>query len=1036
MRAILLHLSDIHIRCGSNPITARVKNIANALNICTDEECICFLIVSGDVANSGNSLEYEIAYSFISDLIHEIDLNSRISQVHPILVPGNHDSNFDNAKSTRRDLIDYLRQIDKPYSHIDKDHISDLASIQKEYFTFAQKLDGVNHEASPLYWLLKFEVSPYHIQFLCLNTAWMSMKGEDQGKLIFPVPLINLDEIRSDKNTLTISVFHHPFDWFDSRYVREFKNLIFSSSDIIITGHEHDIDMQTAISIKGKIYEIMQGGLLQYDDKADGSFNIETIDLQKRLQKKYLLVWNESENYYKPEKETDWLPFLSLQARGTFRLKQNFKKFLARLDIQITNPKSLALLEVDDVYVDPSLDINYAKRGIISTRPETTRDLNDLLRVTKEYRKILIVGNKFFGKTILLKKLYGLMLDQDLVPLYCSGREFSRFRKHTEAAAKQLFEKQYENDKDIPYQKYRQLPIDEKAILVDDLDKTQLDINKIEAILDSIQRHFGLVVIASSPIINVNEIFNDPGALIDYTRVKVNDYGLPVISDIVEKWTRLVFPENTETEIQYRIKVLENALFHTISREAIPRNPFFILTILHRLESEQSPEGQAGSYGYYFQTIINVMVAKVAQNPNLISYIYDYFSNLAFHMLENKTGKIAKDELDEINARYLDRTGFSLDLPQVIKNSIEQGVILYEQNSYSFAANYYFEFFAAKYISDNIRNPKLQEHMLQTVERISLHIHKEVYSNIMMFLCFHSKDPIILQVINQKAQQIFSDLEKFDIHKDVEFLNKLSPQTRVQYLAQKCRKETKRELLEASDAAITEVTDIQYGLVQDINSLEQLPIVGKILYGFSLVKVLGQVIKRYLPGDLEERVALTKQCYDLGLKTIKHVFDEIRHEMPSVQEELALCIMERNPSIASDKLSSATNDWIWSLCESICMSGIKNISHNVGAPELRKVYKLILDKYPDIAYEFIDISIELDHFQELPERKIIDLAERLERAKNYFCKDLLSLLFIYHVYQFYIPVRQIQRIASALDLEYLLTEPNVFLPSRKMLPRA
>lgn len=1035
MRTILLHLSDIHIRCGSNRITAQVKNIADALNICTDEECICFLILSGDVANSGNSLEYEIAYGFISDLIHEIESNSRISQVHPILVPGNHDCNFDNVKSTRRALIDHLRQVDKPYSYIDNDHISDLTSIQKEYFTFAQKLDGVNHEANPLYWLRKFEVSPYHVQFLCLNTAWMSVKGEEQGKLIFPVPLVKLDEIHSDKNTLTISVFHHPFDWFDSRYVAEFKDLIFGSSDIIATGHEHDIDMQTAISIKGRIYEIMQGGLLQYDDKADSSFNIQIIDLRTRLQRKYLLVWDESEHYYKPEEETNWSPFLSLQAHDTFRLKEDFKKFLTRLDTQITNPRSLALLEVDDVYVDPSLDINYAKRGIISTRPEPTRDLNTLLKVIKEYRKVLIVGNKFFGKTVLLKKLFSLMLEQDLVPLYCGGRELLHFRKHAEAAVKQLFQKQYENDKDVPYQKYRQRHIDEKVILIDDLDKAQLDISKIEAILDSIQGHFGLVVIASSPIINVKEIFDDPGALIDYTRVKVNDYGFPIISDIVEKWTRLVFPESTETEVQYRIKILENTLFHIISREATPRNPFFVLTILHRLESEQSPEAQAGSYGYYFQTIINVMVAKVAQKPNLIGYIHDYFSNLAFHMLENKTGKIDKDDLDEINTRYLDRTGFSLNLQQVIKNSIREEVILYEQNSYSFAANYYLEFFAARYISDNIRNPKLQQHMFQIIEQISLHIHKEVYSNIMMFLCFHRNDPIILQVINQKAQQVFSDLEKFDIHKDVEFLNNLSPQTKIKYLA-KGGKETKKELLEASDAATIEVADIQYSLTQDIDNLEQLSIVGKILYGFSLVKVLGQVIKRYLPGDLEERVALTKQCYDLGLKTIKHVFDEIRREMPSVQEALARCILERNPSIANDKLTSSTNDWIWSLCESICTSSIKNISHNVGAAELRKVYKLILDNYPDVAYEFIDISIELDHFEELPERKIINLADRLEKAKNYFCKDLLSLLFIYHVYQFYTPVSQIQRVASALGLKHLVTEPNVFLPGRKMLPRA
>lgn len=1035
MRVILLHLSDIHIRSGSNPIITRVKNIADALNICTDEECVCFLVVSGDIANLGNSKEYDIAYEFISDLLQEIRLNNKISQVYPILVPGNHDCNFANVKSTRRDLIDHLHQIDKPYDHIDNDYIHTLTSIQKEYFTFAQKLDSIDQQTNPIFWLREYEIDPYHVHFLCFNTAWMSTKPEEQGRLIFPVNLINFNEIHSDKNTVTVSVFHHPYDWFDSRHVKDFKNLIHSSSNIIITGHEHDIDNQTNISIKGTIQEVMQGGLLQYHEKTDSSFNIEIIDIQNRLQKKCLLVWDDPASYYRPEHETTWLPFSSLQTGNTFSLREDFKRSLTRLDVQITNPKSLTLLEIDDIYVDRSLDIDYAKHGIISRHPQTTKDINDLLKVIKEYRKILILGNKYYGKSLLLKKLFTFLFKDDFVPLYCRDRDLLQLGKQTESAIRHLFEKHYENDKDVPYQKYRQLPFDKKVILIDDLNNTGLDINKIEAILNKIQSYFGIVVIASHPIISVNEIFNNPGALIDYTRVKLNDFGLPIVSDLVEKWTRLIHPDSSETEVQHKIKTLENTLFNEISRDITPRNPFFILTILHKLETEKSPEAQTGSHGYYFQTIINVMIAKVVAKPSLIGYVYDYFSNLAFQMLDNRTGKIDEADLGKINESYLERTGFTLDLQQVIRNSIREEILLYEDNSYSFARNYYFEFFAAKYIADNIRSPRVQEHMFKTIEQISLHIHKEVYANIMMFLCFHSKDPIILDLVTKKAQQIFSDIGKFDIHKDVEFLNKLSPQTKIHYLSEKSTKETKKELLEASDAIISEIGEVRYSLLQDVTNIEELSIVDKILYAFSSVQVLGQIIKRYLPGDFEDRITLTRECYDLGLHTIKYVFDQIGQEISSVQEEVALCILERNPSIMSEELSSATNGWIWLLCESICMSSMKNISHNVGAPELQKVYKEILDRYPDIAYEFIDISIELDHFEELPESKIVKLAKKLDESKNYFCKDLLSLLFIYHIYQFYTPMRQIQRIASALGLERILTEPNIFLPGKKMLPR-
>jgi len=53
--------------------------------------------------------------------------------------------------------------------------------------------------------------------------------------------LLHLSHIPSYKKTETVSVFHHPYDWFDSRYVKDFKDLIQSNSNIIITGHEHDM---------------------------------------------------------------------------------------------------------------------------------------------------------------------------------------------------------------------------------------------------------------------------------------------------------------------------------------------------------------------------------------------------------------------------------------------------------------------------------------------------------------------------------------------------------------------------------------------------------------------------------------------------------------------------------------------------------------------------------------------------------------------------------------------------------------------------
>ena len=78
MRAVVLHLSDIHFKSKSDPITSRVEKIADTLNVCSDEECACFIVISGDIANSGATEEYSIASEFLSSLREQISKNNNI----------------------------------------------------------------------------------------------------------------------------------------------------------------------------------------------------------------------------------------------------------------------------------------------------------------------------------------------------------------------------------------------------------------------------------------------------------------------------------------------------------------------------------------------------------------------------------------------------------------------------------------------------------------------------------------------------------------------------------------------------------------------------------------------------------------------------------------------------------------------------------------------------------------------------------------------------------------------------------------------
>jgi len=70
----------------------------------------------------------------------------------------------------------------------------------------------------------------------------------------------------------------------------------------------------------------MQGGRLQSNKTLESSFNLQVIDCEKRIQKKYILLWDNGENYYRTSEETEWVPFVSLDHRDTFSVTEEFGK--------------------------------------------------------------------------------------------------------------------------------------------------------------------------------------------------------------------------------------------------------------------------------------------------------------------------------------------------------------------------------------------------------------------------------------------------------------------------------------------------------------------------------------------------------------------------------------------------------------------------------------------------------------------------------------------------------------------------------------
>jgi 3',5'-cyclic AMP phosphodiesterase CpdA len=102
MRLAVLHLSDIHFRKTGNPVSAKVDQIVSALLSADPGVTLCLVIVSGDIAFSGDPDEYAAALHFLLQLAQKAQaLRPGMTLIH-LTVPGNHDCSLPKPEEVEK----------------------------------------------------------------------------------------------------------------------------------------------------------------------------------------------------------------------------------------------------------------------------------------------------------------------------------------------------------------------------------------------------------------------------------------------------------------------------------------------------------------------------------------------------------------------------------------------------------------------------------------------------------------------------------------------------------------------------------------------------------------------------------------------------------------------------------------------------------------------------------------------------------------------------------------------------------------------
>lgn len=243
---LFLHLSDIHFRefefgSAQDPHYGTRRRMVEDIDAQFQKfgEAPDRILISGDIAFSGQKQEYDFAREWLDELCDSIG----IPHDAVVLVPGNHDvdqrvSESIVVRGLRRQLID-ADETERKKLLIEALRETEARSVLYSpidaYNVFAGRYSCILAPPDETVLRQKFDLgNGWILQILGINSALISSKGDEERGLLVDTASHN---IISERGVVNLVMCHHPTNWLADGAV--LQRTIDSAAPIQLFGHEH-----------------------------------------------------------------------------------------------------------------------------------------------------------------------------------------------------------------------------------------------------------------------------------------------------------------------------------------------------------------------------------------------------------------------------------------------------------------------------------------------------------------------------------------------------------------------------------------------------------------------------------------------------------------------------------------------------------------------------------------------------------------------------------------------------------------------------
>ena len=717
----LVHVSDFHLKNDLLTSDHRVvKPLKDDLLRFHKERPIEVIVCSGDLIDQGGQSfdNPNAAFDAFADRVVDPLLEHLgIDRSQFVIAPGNHDAvRSKDSEYIDRGLFESLSTVDAVDRFLEEDDpegVKRMIAFESFRDRFYSNSDQPVKVGSRFAQYL-YNVGSRSLGIVALDSAWRCYGGKekDNGNLLIGQKSVigGLEGIETCE--LLMAVYHHPLGYlapFDRETV---EPIIEREFDLALSGHTHSgdtvsIDRATGLLCISTAPGVLNENSLSKDTRYQNGYRVIDVDLNERTITSHDRIYIPEKNCFtrsnsgKSEDGTSVfnLP-TTIEVSQRRREREIVRDIGSRFDETLNEhlltygTNTCAPKTVRELFVIPEIvsrdagqvdSIDDIDEESIS---ETTLDTDSIL---SKRENLILCGAKEIGKTVLLDRLFTIMVDE------VSKRRMVPVRIEWSKLGNRYFKSEVNVKTGVGSTGVSDLCTDHDVVLlIDDITFEEEDIQRLRKLKDFVLKYPRVRVIATHLQENSSEV---PVGLLPHNNVlelfpvEIRTFGVRQIRELIERW----FNGSKANDIASDIDRLVT-LFQTLN---LPSNPLAVSIFLWMIEKQEQYEPTNGST--MMENFIERLFQKHSANEALSGQFDTHnkqrlLAEIAQHMYgqDNPDYRVPYSELLNIVRESLKAKKFEFVPREILKRFIEMGLFSTQGQNIQFRFRCFFEYFLAK----------------------------------------------------------------------------------------------------------------------------------------------------------------------------------------------------------------------------------------------------------------------------------------------------------------------------------------------------